>query len=132
MKQTGMLFASFAALLLLSLTVSAQTTREQLNGTWSGGWNPTGGIRDAMTIELRYEEGRLAGRFVTPVEVKYSKASFDARTRQLLLEAADEATGRLYKLDAKVEGTEIKGTLTAGNQSGPVELIKWTFVPPVR
>jgi hypothetical protein len=86
-----------------------------------------------MTIELRHDEsGKLTGRFVTPISMNFSKATFNAKTRLLLLEAADAASGKQYKLNGKVDGTEIKGTVAAGDQSGQVHLIKWTYVPGAR
>ena len=109
-----------------------ETIQEQLNGTWSGSWIPEGGIRDAMTIELRHDEsGKLTGKFVTPVSMEFSKATFNSKTRMLLLEAADPKSGKPYKLNAKIEKTEIKGTLAADTTSGQVHLIKWTYVPRI-
>jgi hypothetical protein len=86
-----------------------------------------------MTIELKFDEsGKLTGRFVTPVSMSFSNVAFNSKTRSLLLEAADVTSGRQYRLNAKVEGTEIKGTVVADNQTGQVHLIKWTYVPPIR
>src|SRR5688572_28378966 len=115
-----------------SLAASTETIQDQINGTWSGGWVPEGGVRDAMTIELRHDEnGRLTGRFVTPVSMEFTKAIFNSKTRALLLEAADPKSGKQYKLDAKVEKTEIRGTLAVDTTSGQVHLIKWTYVPRI-
>jgi hypothetical protein len=115
-----------------SLAANADTIQDQLNGTWSGSWVPESGVRDAMTIELRHDEsGKLTGRFVTPVPMDFTKATFNSKTRMLLLEAADPKSGKQYKLNAKVEGTEAKGTLAAGSTSGQVHLIKWTYVPRI-
>jgi hypothetical protein len=120
-------------LLAPSFAANPDTIQDQLNGTWSGGWIPEGGVRDAMTIELRFDEsGKLTGRFVTPTSMNFSRATFNAKTRSLLLEAADATSRKQYKLNAKVEGTEIKGTVAADNQGGQVNLIKWTYVPPIR
>ena len=135
MKATLLPFVFSAVLLLLtpSFAASSDTIQDQLKGTWSGGWTPEGGVRDAMTIELRFDDnGKLAGRFVTPISMNFSSATFNAKTRSLLLEAADATSGKRYKLNAKVEGTEIKGTVTVGDQSGQIHLIKWTYVPPIR
>jgi hypothetical protein len=121
----------------LSIPASAATAdtekdREQLRGTWSGSWIPEGQVRDAMTIELSYDDnGTLGGRFVTPTSMNFTKATFNNKTRTLLLEAADAASGKQYKLDAKVEGTEIKGTAAVDSQRGQVHLIKWTYVPRI-
>jgi hypothetical protein len=111
----------------------ADTIQDQLNGTWSGSWVPEGGVPDPMTIELRHDEsGKLTGRFVSPVPMDFTRATFNSKTRMLLLEAADIKSGRQFKLQAKVEATEIKGTLNTENKGGPVHLIKWTYVPPIR
>ena len=69
----------------------------------------------------------LSGRFVNPVRIDFSKASFVARTGTITLEATDNNTSKHYKIDGKVEGNEIKGTLAIGETSGELRLIKWTF-----
>jgi len=67
MKTTVTFFAIFAAM-LFATSLAADTIHDQLNGTWSGSWIPEGGIRDAMTIELKHDESRkLTGRFVLPL-----------------------------------------------------------------
>jgi hypothetical protein len=116
-------------MLFAPVLTAGQDQLDALSGTWSGSWTPAGGVRDAMTIELRHESGKLTGRFVTPVSMNFSKATFDAKTRALSLEAADAKSGKHYKLDAKVVGTEINGTVAVDKQSGQVHLIKWTYVP---
>jgi hypothetical protein len=112
MKTFFMLFA-IAGAMLFATSLSANTMEDQLNGTWSGSFIPASGVRDSMTIEIKHDDrGTLAGRFVS-------------------LEATDAASGKQYKVQAKVEGTEIKGTVTAGNESGSIDLIKWTYVPRI-
>lgn len=131
MRTTSTLLAIVAAMLFAAFA-AADTIQDQLNGTWSGSWIPQGGVRDAMTIELKHEEsGKLTGRFLTPASMNFSKATFNPKTRLLSLEAIDGTSGKQYRLDAKVEGTEIKGTATAGNENGQVDLIKWTYVPRI-
>jgi hypothetical protein len=125
----------FSTVMLLapSFAANPDAIQDQLKGTWSGGWVPDGGVRDAMTIELKFDEsGKLTGRFVTPVSMNFSRATFNTKTRSLQLEAADVTSGKQYRLNAKVEGTEIKGTVAADNQGGQVHLIKWTYVPPIK
>ena len=51
-----MLLLAFFAVTPLHTSLAADTTQDQLNGTWSGSWIPEGGVRDAMTIELRSDE----------------------------------------------------------------------------
>jgi hypothetical protein len=55
MKTTFFLFA-ISALLLVATMLAADTMQERLNGTWSGTWIPAGGVRDAMTIELKHDD----------------------------------------------------------------------------
>jgi hypothetical protein len=119
---------------LLPLTLVANTKLEdQMIGTWSGTWTPEGGIRDSMTIELRRDEsGKLNGRFVTPSSMNFNKMAFNSKTRTLTVEALDKESGKEYTLSAKVEGNEINGSLTVDKQSGKVNLIKWTYIPPVK
>ena len=113
-------------------SLATDTIQDQLNGTWSGSWIPDGGSRDSMTIELRYDEtGKLTGRFVSPVSMNLTKATFNSKTRMLSLEAADAKSGKQYKLNAKLEGTEIKGAATVDNVGGQIHLIKWTYVPRI-
>jgi hypothetical protein len=132
LMKTKFLFFAIAAALLLALSLAADTIHDQLNGTWSGSWIPEGGVRDAMTIELKHDEsGKLTGRFVTPASMNFTKATFNAKTRLLSLEATDSTSGKQYRLNAKVQGTEIKGTVTAGTQTGQIDLIKWTYVPRI-
>jgi hypothetical protein len=127
-----LLFFAISAALLLATSLAADMIHDQLNGTWSGSWIPEGGVRDAMTIELKQEEsGKLTGRFVTPTSMTFTKATFNAKTRLLSLEATDATSGKQYRLNAKVQGTEIKGTVTAGNGNGQIDLIKWTYVPRI-
>ena len=131
MKTTVTFFAIFAAT-LFATSLAADTIHDQLNGTWSGSWIPEGGIRDAMTIELKHDESRkLTGRFVTPTSINFTKATFNSKTRLLSLEAIDPTPGKQYRLNAKVQGTEIKGMVTAGNENGEIDLIKWTYVPRI-
>jgi hypothetical protein len=127
--KTTLLLLAFVAAVAFAGTVTANTFQEQLNGTWSGNWTPAGGTLDAMTIQLNYEEGKLTGKFVTPTPVSFTKATFNPKTRMVSVEAVDAASGKQYKLNGKVEGTEIIGTVTADTQTGPARLIKWTYVP---
>src|SRR5262245_59070449 len=123
MKTTSLIF--LIPVLLFVPPLLAQTT---LNGTWSGNWTPKGGIPDAITVELRQEAGlKLTGKFLTPVPMDFSKASFNATTSVVMFEATDPKSGKSYKLEGKVKGTELTGTLSANDTSGEVRLIKWTF-----
>jgi hypothetical protein len=120
---------------LLSPTLLANTDKPQdhLIGTWSGAWLPEGGTRDAITIEIKQDEkGRLSGRFVTPSSIEFSKVTFNSKTRLVTVEAFDPKSGKVFALSAKVEGNDINGSLAVDKQGGKVNLIKWTYVPPVK
>ena len=102
----------------------------ELNGKWSGGWTPQGGVRDAVTVEFNQESAtKITGRFLTPVPMEFTKVTLNATSGAISLEAVDAKSGKPYRIDGKVEGTELKGTMKAGDVSGEVRLIKWTYVP---
>jgi hypothetical protein len=98
-------------------------------GTWSGSWTPKGGVMDAVTVEIGQDSGKFVGKFRSPVAMDFSSVSFDAKTGAVKAAATDSKSGKAYKIDGKLTGTEIKGTLTAGDTSGELLLIKWTYVP---
>ena len=100
-----------------------------ITGTWSGNWTPKGGVLDAMTIEARVENGKVVGKFRTPIPMDFTRASYDPKTGAVSIEATDSKSGKAYKLDAKLSGNDIKGTIVVGGVPGDVLLIKWTYVP---
>ena len=59
----------------------------------------------------------------------FSRISFEPKTGVVSFEATDAKTSKRYKLDGKLSGNDIKGTLVAGDVTGDVLLIKWTYVP---
>jgi hypothetical protein len=113
---------------LVAPFLAAQT--DPVNGTWSGGWTPKGGVRDAVTVELRLDSTAvLKGKFLTPVPMEFSNATYSPKTGSVVLEANDPKSGKHYKVDGRITGTELKGTLMAGDVTGELLLIKWTFSP---
>ena len=100
----------------------------EIKGTWSGNWTPKGGVPDSITIELRQENGKVTGRFVTPMPMEFSKVSYMPATGAIVLEASDKA-GKVYRIDGKIQGTELKGTVSMKDQVGEARLIKWTYFP---
>jgi len=100
-------------------------------GTWSGNWMPEGGSPDAVTVELREDKaGKLTGKFLTPTPMDFSEASFNPATKAVAFEATNPKTGKFYRLQGKIKGTELVGTLVANDTAGEVRLIKWTFFGP--
>src|SRR4051812_26306049 len=112
--------------LILAMAPSLVADTGALKGTWSGNWTPKGGVPDAITIELHQESSStpLTGKFLNPAPMDFSKVTFNAKTALVTIEATDEKTGKHYKLEGRVDGNEIKGTLTGGDVSGEVRLIK--------
>ena len=120
--------ALFVPMSVLLLATASAADLAAINGTWSGNWTPKGGVPDAVTVELRRDAaGNLMGKFLTPVPMDFSKASFNPTTGIVRFEAADAKSGKQYKLEGKLKGTELIGTLAADDTAGEVRLIKWTF-----
>ena len=116
----------------LALAVPGVCSAADINdiaGTWSGNWTPKGGIIDAATVEIRVENGKLVGRFRTPVAMDFTRATFDPKTGAVVLEATDAKEKKTYKVEGKLSGNDIKGTMTVGTTAGDVLLIKWTYIP---
>ena len=117
------LIVAFAA-----LAHSAGAQAPSINGTWSGNWMPKGGVPDAVTIELRLDNsGILTGKFLNPVQAEFSKATFSPKTGLIAAEATDQKSGKHYNLEGEIKDTELQGILSAGDVSGELRLIKWTF-----
>ena len=130
MKRLVLLLVLAATFSMPSVAAKADVSTDELTGTWSGGWTPAGGVYDSITVELKKDNGgTLTGRFLTPVPMHFVKTSFNPKTRNVLLEAIDEKSGKQYKVNAKVEGTELNGTLTMNEMTGKLHLVKWTFIP---
>jgi hypothetical protein len=114
--------------LALTLVATGSVDRSAISGTWSGNWTPKGGRPDAVTIELKLDDGgKLTGKFRTPVPMDFSEASFNPKTRVVTFEAMDEKSGKRYGVEGKLQGTEITGTMGVNDTKGEVRLIKWTF-----
>jgi len=89
---------------------------------------PKGGVPDAVTIELRLDNsGILTGKFLNPVQAEFSKATFSPKTGLIAVEATDQKSVKHYNLEGKIKDTELQGILSAGDVSGELRLIKWTF-----
>ena len=127
MKPSVLSFAIAFALIIPGVCSAADIN--DIAGTWSGNWTPKGGIIDAATVEVRVESGKIVGKFRTPVAMDFTRASFDPKTGVVLFEATDAKAGKTYKLEGKLSGNDIRGTMTVGTTTGEVLLIKWTYIP---
>jgi len=124
--------ASLSLFVILAMSVGCPAMAEtvEVSGTWSGNWVTQGGDWNAVTLQFTQQDsGKLTGKFLTPAEMDFKKITYDSKTGKIQLEAVDETSKRNYKLDAKFQGTELKGTLSANEMTGEVLLIKWTYVP---
>jgi hypothetical protein len=121
--------ALILAVILIIPAIAAAADINDIAGTWSGNWTPKGGILDAMTIEVKVENGKISGKFRTPVPMDFTRASYDPKTGAVSIEANDAKSGKTYKITAKLMGNDIKGTIDVGGTPGDVLLIKWTYVP---
>ena len=118
---TSMLLPAFGA-------AAAAAGVHEIVGTWSGNWMPKGGSLDAVTVELKEDKaGKLTGKFLTPTPMDFSEASFNPSTKAIMFEATNAKTGKLYRVEGKIKGTELTGTLMGNDMTGEVRLIKWTF-----
>ena len=70
----------------------------------------------------------MTGKFVTPAPLEFSKVSYMRGTGAIVIEASDKE-GKVYRIDGKIQGTELKGTVTIKDQVGEARLIKWTYFP---
>ena len=125
-----MKLVSFIVLLVAVFLVPsfAEDTSEKLSGTWSGNWTRQDGIPEPMTIELAQESpGRLTGKFLTPVRMEFTHGSFDPKTDAITLEGMDQKSGKHYRIDGKIRGTELNGTLGIDGVKAALLLIKWTY-----
>ena len=115
--------------LLLTPTSGWAADINDIVGTFSGNWTPKGGVLDAFTVEFRVENGKVTGKFRTPASMDFTKATFDPKSGAVSVEATDKDSKKTYKLDGKLMGNDIKGTMVVGGVTGDFLLIKWTYIP---
>lgn len=125
----AIILSSILGVILLAPHIGMAADINDIAGTWSGNWTPKGGVLDAVTVEIRVENGKVVGKFRTPVPMDFTRATFNPATGVVAIEATDTKANKLYKLDGKLTGNDIKGTLVAGGTPGDILLIKWTYVP---
>jgi hypothetical protein len=117
-----------AFFMLVAAAGSPTAASANLDGTWSGDWNPKGGVPDSVTVQFSADEhGKLTGTFLSPVRVDFTHASYTPSSGAISFSAMDQKANKTYTLVGKVKGTEISGTLDVGGTSGSVRLIKWTY-----
>lgn len=127
-KLASLVFLTTAFCVASATAQTAQTV--PLAGMWSGSWIPKGGVREPVTVEFKQDTtGALTGKFFTPAPTDFVKAVHNPRTNTVTLEASDAKSGKKLKLDGKLQGSEMQGTLAADTTTGELLLVKWTYVP---
>ena len=88
-------YLSCLILCVATLTLQAQSSADPLSGTWVGKWGPTPNHRNAVTLELRWDGKTFKGTInPEPNAIKLLKASFDATTGMVHLEADAGSMGK--------------------------------------
>jgi len=105
---------------------------DDLRGTWSGDWILDSGPRDRVTVEFRREGDVLTGKLLNPEQFDLTRVEFEESTGALVAEGTDPESHTTYRMEARVEGTRLNGTMISGSGSGEMKLTKWTYVPRPR
>ena len=105
----------------------AMAQMDPLSGTWTGDWGPSARDRNDVTVELKWDDGKLSGVVNPgPNAVELMNASFDADTGMVKMEA--EAPGRggtyHYMIEGKVEGNTMTGSWNHDNRTGDFTITK--------
>jgi hypothetical protein len=118
-------------LFVLSLALSACESKPAASatppgGTWSGDYGPDTERREAITLDLRWEDANLRGVVhAGPRSIDLTKASFKADSGSITMEFdAQGNNGQRvhYVIDGKVEGDAMSGTWSHDNQQGDFRL----------
>ena len=101
---------------------------DPLSGTWTGDWGPSARDRNEVTVELKWDDGKLTGVVNPgPNAVELMSASFDPETGVVKMEA--EAPGRRggtlhYMIEGKLEGNTMTGTWNHDDRNGDFKITK--------
>jgi hypothetical protein len=106
--------------------------RDAVRGTWSGDWVLASEARDRVTVEFSWDGDILTGKMLNPDQIDLSRVEFDESAGTVVAEAVDPETTTSYRIEARVEGTRLNGTMILGNRNGDLRLTKWTYVPRPR
>jgi hypothetical protein len=115
------LFAALMAAASCAAPEPAPSADDPVGGVWDGDWGMEGGRRDRVSLELRWEDGKLQGT-VNPGRngLDLTRAAFDKATGAITMEfdAYDDGRPVHFTIDGKVEGTVMAGTWTRNDQKG--------------
>ena len=129
MRRNGISLAILFLLWLLSACTSQPAVSEKPpTGKWAGDYSPGGDRREAIDVELRWEETNLrgivhAGARTMPI----TKASFTPETGAITLEFDAQGNGGQtvhYSIEGKVDGNSMTGNWTHDAQRGDFKVTK--------
>lgn len=121
----SILSLTFAALVGLILTASAQQKADPLTGVWKGDWGPSPTDRNDVTLELKWDEKTLTGTVNPgPEGVPIEKASFDPKEMKVRFEATYKPRNRHYVVEGKVERNAMSGSWNRPGRNGDFKLTR--------
>jgi hypothetical protein len=93
-----------------------------LSGTWTGDWGPTPEHRNAVTLELSWDEASLSGTVNPgPNGIELDSASFDPATGAVMMEASAtnfQGAEVHYMIEGQLAGDSMSGSWTHDASQG--------------
>ena len=101
---------------------------KDVNGTWSGDWGPSPADRNAVTLELTSDSGKLGGVVKSgPNTVTLTSASYNPDTGNVAMEADAQGRGGAaihYTIEGKAEGNTMTGTWSHDDVRGDFKVTR--------
>ena len=119
--------ASLCLLSFLIVTASAFAQSDPLSGTWTGDWGPSARDRNQVTVALKWDGKALTGTVNPgPEAVQLEKASFDAKTGAVRMEARVAARGTTlhYIIEGKLEKNVMSGSWNHDDRKGDFKITR--------
>jgi len=129
MINKALFFSLAIALLLLSAcTPQPAVSNQAPGGTWSGEYGLGPDRRESISVDLRWEDGKLRGIVhAGPRSLPLTKVAFAAETGAISMEFDAEGNrGRIVHdiIDGKVNGNTMTGTWTHDDEKGDFHITK--------
>jgi len=124
------LMAAYIVCLLICATALTLQTRkavDPLSGVWIGDWGPTPTLRNAVTVELKWDGRRLTGSVNPgPNVIRLQKTSFDTKTSTVHMEADVVFLGQRvhYVIQGRVENGTLIGSWHHDDRKGDFKIIR--------
>ena len=127
MRRNGVCLA-IVLVLVAACAAKLALSQDPPGGTWSGDYGPDPDRREAVTLELSWEDGNLRGIVhAGPRSLPLSKASFKPETGAITMEFdAQGNNGQTvhYMIEGKVEGNTMTGSWSHDAQRGDFRLTR--------